>query len=286
MRKFLKETLQAVIDEQKQKEQLSRQQQSQLGFAPQYCPATSQQLTRPTQTATVTTRSVPPPLPARSPRPEHKQLFQSDPMLTPQISRNTAAQLSPASTSGHSAMYKPPDATARSIPRNARSPSAPLPSNLNPRPVPQAGDRPTIRKILCLDGGGIRGLSEILILKELMRRVSGARGFPNGQLMEPWQEFDMICGTSTGGLLAIMLGRLRMTLKQCQEAYIDLSAKIFTPVRSTNDYVGRARDFLNADGRFSAAPMEQTIKDLLRNRGLAEEELMWDETGDSQSCLV
>ena len=67
-------------------------------------------------------------------------------------------------------------------------------------------------RILALDGGGVRGLSEVLILKNLFQRVdfeenSGRR---SARLPEPWKYFDLICGTSTGGLLALMLGRFRM----------------------------------------------------------------------------
>lgn len=31
--------------------------------------------------------------------------------------------------------------------------------------------------------------------------------------------FDLICGTSTGGMLAIALGVKQMTLEQCEEIY-------------------------------------------------------------------
>ena len=45
------------------------------------------------------------------------------------------------------------------------------------------------------DGGGVRGLSTIIILRYLMDRLSLQRG----KTIEPWEEFDMIGGTSTGG---------------------------------------------------------------------------------------
>jgi hypothetical protein len=67
-------------------------------------------------------------------------------------------------------------------------------------------------KILALDGGGVRGLSEVLILKNLFQRIDyeDNAGQRSAHLPEPWKYFDLICGTSTGGLLALMLGRLRM----------------------------------------------------------------------------
>lgn len=47
------------------------------------------------------------------------------------------------------------------------------------------------------DGGGIRGLSELLILREIMRRVQDEEDLPTEPI--PADYFDLICGTSTGG---------------------------------------------------------------------------------------
>jgi Patatin-like phospholipase len=66
-------------------------------------------------------------------------------------------------------------------------------------------------RILSLDGGGIRGLSALLILRDILnavRRKSGNRSHL------PCELFDLIGGTSTGGLIAIMLGRLGMVTAQ------------------------------------------------------------------------
>ena len=65
-----------------------------------------------------------------------------------------------------------------------------------------------IPRILALDGGGVRGLSSLLILQKLMSEIQRLKG--DSQPPLPCQYFDLICGTSTGGLIAIMLGRLRM----------------------------------------------------------------------------
>ncbi|KAF6839211.1 intracellular membrane-bound Ca2+-independent phospholipase A2 [Colletotrichum plurivorum] len=80
-------------------------------------------------------------------------------------------------------------------------------------------------RVLCLDGGGIRGLSEILILKELMLQVRIQNHLD--YTPEPYECFDFICGTSTGGLLAVLIGRLGRTLNECEALFRTLGSKIF-----------------------------------------------------------
>ena len=70
-------------------------------------------------------------------------------------------------------------------------------------------------RILSLDGGGIRGISSLYILKELMAQLERERRAtapdpPLAASLRPCEVFDLICGTSTGGLIALMLGRLQM----------------------------------------------------------------------------
>ncbi|CCF46203.1 intracellular membrane-bound Ca2+-independent phospholipase A2, partial [Colletotrichum higginsianum] len=81
-------------------------------------------------------------------------------------------------------------------------------------------------RILCLDGGGIRGLAEIRILKELMLQVRLQNSLDFTP--EPAQCFDYICGTSTGGLVAVLIGRLGKTMDECEALFRDLGAKIFS----------------------------------------------------------
>ena len=66
-------------------------------------------------------------------------------------------------------------------------------------------------RVLSLDGGGIRGLSALFILKDILDAVRRQSG--NCSLL-PCEHFDLIGGTSTGGLIAIMLGRLGMVTAQ------------------------------------------------------------------------
>lgn len=51
--------------------------------------------------------------------------------------------------------------------------------------------------LLSLDGGGVRGLSTLYILKGLMDRLNQER--LDGSRVKPCEMFDLIGGTSTGG---------------------------------------------------------------------------------------
>ena len=56
--------------------------------------------------------------------------------------------------------------------------------------------------LLSLDGGGVRGLSTLCILKGLMDRLNQVR--PKGApIKKPCEVFDLIGGTSTGGYVGL-----------------------------------------------------------------------------------
>ncbi|RAQ63408.1 hypothetical protein COH20_008878 [Aspergillus flavus] len=120
-------------------------------------------------------------------------------------------------------------------------------------------------RVLSLDGGGVRGLSSLCILREVMQRLS-----PEGKPRKPCEVFDMIAGTSTGGLCAIMLGRLEMTVDECIEAYNRFMKKVFnvSSLRKNTRLVWKG-------SRFSADNIEAVIKELIKER-----------LGDSEAPLL
>ena len=81
-------------------------------------------------------------------------------------------------------------------------------------------------KLLSLDGGGVKGFFTILVIQRLIDEAQRLEGNPKSG-KRPCDYFDLLGGTSTGGLLAIMLGRLQMDARSCIVAYRDLSKKIF-----------------------------------------------------------
>src|SRR2546423_13126401 len=91
--------------------------------------------------------------------------------------------------------------------------------------IPPTGENAASSKqlrLLALDGGGVRGLSSLYILRRLMELID-----PN-KPPRPCDYFDIIGGTSTGGLIAVMVGRLGMSVDECISEYLELTPKIFT----------------------------------------------------------
>ncbi|KAF8242916.1 hypothetical protein K440DRAFT_664454 [Wilcoxina mikolae CBS 423.85] len=82
----------------------------------------------------------------------------------------------------------------------------------NPR---QAGPR-----ILSLDGGGVRSIMQLQILSILEERIG--LGIPIGEF------FDLIIGTSAGGIIALGLGERRMSIEECLEMFCSFARKAFT----------------------------------------------------------
>ena len=81
-------------------------------------------------------------------------------------------------------------------------------------------------KLLCLDGGGVKGFFTILVIQRLIESAHRLEG-DSSHGKRPCDYFDLIGGTSTGGLLAIMLGRLQMDALSAIVAYRSLAKEVF-----------------------------------------------------------
>ncbi|KAE8411715.1 hypothetical protein BDV36DRAFT_77864 [Aspergillus pseudocaelatus] len=131
--------------------------------------------------------------------------------------------------------------------------------------------------LLSLDGGGVRGLSALYILKHLMTQLSHER--PELGQVKPCEIFDLIGGTSTGGLIAIMLGRLEMSVDECIDTYVKLIRTVFEK---------KSRWPVNLSGsvrsRFDSTKLESAVKDVVASHGAKETDLFND--GCERGCRV
>lgn len=127
-------------------------------------------------------------------------------------------------------------------------------------------------RLLSLDGGGIRGVSELLIIDRMMKRIKQEQRL--AEVPKPCEYFDMIGGTGTGGLIALLLGRLRMSTEDAIKCYADFSQRIFSAKQ-----IGR-------DGKFSANKLRDAIRGVVGRETGNADELMRDSRPNTCKVFV
>lgn len=123
-------------------------------------------------------------------------------------------------------------------------------------------------RILSLDGGGVRGYSIFIILQELMHRTfveMEGRAPKRHEIPRPCDHFDLIAGTGTGGLIAIMLGRLRLDIDTCKDVYVRMTRKVFETDKTFAGipYKGTL---------FKASKLEEAIKECVKEHTVFDDE--------------
>ncbi|KAI9932613.1 hypothetical protein MW887_008860 [Aspergillus wentii] len=114
--------------------------------------------------------------------------------------------------------------------------------------------------LLSLDGGGIRGISTLHILKQILESVD--RDKPP----KPCEYFDMIGGSGSGGVIALLLGRLRLGIDECIGVY----RRLMEVFRRRESLFGLRRP------KYSSKKLEQDLKVILLEIGYHEDMLLHD----------
>ncbi|EKM81516.1 hypothetical protein AGABI1DRAFT_83008 [Agaricus bisporus var. burnettii JB137-S8] len=104
-------------------------------------------------------------------------------------------------------------------------------------------------------------MHKLLFEENEKRKKDGEK--PLSALPKPCDYFDLIGGTSTGGIIALMLGRLRMDVDTAIKNYDDLAKQVFSAMK------------LWGDGKFKATTLEAAMKSVVKTV-----------TGDSESPLL
>lgn len=79
------------------------------------------------------------------------------------------------------------------------------------------------RKLLAIDGGGIRGVLSLKIVEEIEQLLIKESGRPDYRLAD---YFDYVAGTSTGGIIAAGIA-IGMSVKQILDFYLNNGAAMF-----------------------------------------------------------
>jgi patatin-like phospholipase/acyl hydrolase len=112
-----------------------------------------------------------------------------------------------------------------------------------------------MRRILAIDGGGIRGIIAARILVEIEKRAGRSLA----------EAFDMIAGTSTGGIIACGLG-VGMTAQGLLDLYVKRGGEIFS--RELWDKLADPASLFGP--KYDAAPLEAILKEVLGDKMLSD----------------
>lgn len=107
-----------------------------------------------------------------------------------------------------------------------------------------------------------------IILQELMYRSyveTEGKAPRRHEIPKPADVFDLIVGTGTGGLVALMLGRLRLDLETCMEVYVRMTRKVFETDKTIAGIPYRST-------LFKASKLEEAIRDCVREHTIFEDE--------------
>ncbi|KAF8595922.1 FabD/lysophospholipase-like protein [Ceratobasidium sp. AG-I] len=116
-------------------------------------------------------------------------------------------------------------------------------------------------------------LSEITIIDELMSRIQKKLGLSTKP--RPCECFDLIGGTGTGGLLAILFGRLGMTMDEVTRACVDIVERTSGKRLSLSDTL------------FSASELENIMGEIvLKHTGRSDTAMIDESTRNSCKVMV
>jgi hypothetical protein len=119
----------------------------------------------------------------------------------------------------------------------------------------------------------------LIILQELMHRTfveMEGRAPRRHEIPKPCEHFDLIVGTGTGGLIALMLGRLRLSIETCKDVYVRMTKRVFETDKTIAGIPYRST-------LFKASKLEDAIMECVKEHTIDDNEGN-DEDDDSQSA--
>ncbi|KAL1721871.1 acyl transferase/acyl hydrolase/lysophospholipase [Schizophyllum commune] len=132
---------------------------------------------------------------------------------------------------------------------------------------PEDPPKPPGLRLLAFDDGGARGLSMLLLLRNMLREVD--------QLLQqpglPCEYFDIIAGSGTGGFIALLLGRLRLNMDDAIECYTRVVERVFMRTKA---------------GKFRDAALEEVLREICNRFGEGPDTRLFVERGPRSKTFV
>ncbi len=135
------------------------------------------------------------------------------------------------------------------------------------------------KRILALDGGGIRGAVTVGFLGEIETILAGryeAAGLGKKEDFRLHQYFDLIGGTSTGSIIAALLAVGGYKVSEVKELYKSLGEKIFSDKNGFN-LLGQQ---IYLRGKYNSKPLKEELQRIFGDARLG------DDTNKTGFCAV
>lgn len=113
-------------------------------------------------------------------------------------------------------------------------------------------------RVLCLDGGGVRGIIQLQVLTELEKVL--------GPDLPIQLFFDLMVGTNTGGIIAIGLGVKKWSVNATMEKFKDLCREGFMPREMTSIPLFGALSSLYHGSLYKTQPLTKALKRYLSDQ--------------------
>ncbi|TKA71655.1 hypothetical protein B0A55_05295, partial [Friedmanniomyces simplex] len=112
-------------------------------------------------------------------------------------------------------------------------------------------------RLLSLDGGGVRGIVELETLRAIEMALGARCRLPIRAF------FDLIVGTSTGGIVALAVGVKQWSIEECINVFMDLCQKAFTEREFAGVWGLEQAATLNHGSKWKTKPLHQALADCL-----------------------
>ncbi|PVF94750.1 hypothetical protein CPB86DRAFT_765176 [Serendipita vermifera] len=130
-------------------------------------------------------------------------------------------------------------------------------------------------RLLSLDGGGVGSISQLEVMRNVMQRIQyDTHPDDPDKVILPCEYFDLIGGSDTGGLLAILFTKLHMSVDEATEAFWQICEKVY--------------DGDNMTAVERSAKLRECIEDLLASKQLPTDLKLSQNgsVGDTCACFV
>ncbi|TKA70619.1 hypothetical protein B0A55_07579 [Friedmanniomyces simplex] len=107
-------------------------------------------------------------------------------------------------------------------------------------------------RILSLDGGGIRGIVQLEVLRAIEQAIGG--------FLPVQSFFDLIVGTGTGGMLAVALSMKDRTVDSCIDMFCALCDHAYTPRLKGVPIISQLAQVFGSGPRYKTKPLYAALK--------------------------